>query len=87
LQEPAQFAAQKSLKSNQVNNYLRFVYVVSRKAALIRTIEVLDGDFIRNFLNRIKRESVLNYKSPYNEILKETRERYFSNNHKQNIVK
>jgi len=31
--------------------------------------------------------SAQNYGRPYKEVMKETRKRYFSNNHKQNIVK
>ena len=67
----------------------RLAYVVSkqRKATLIKTIEVLDQCFNKNTLNKIKKESADNFGRPYNEVMKETRERYFSNNHKQNIVK
>ena len=67
----------------------RLAYIVSkqRKATLIKTIEVLDQGFNKNSLNKIKRESANNFGRPYNEVMKETRERYFSNNHKQNIVK
>ena len=70
-------------------NPLRLAYVVSkqRKATLIKTIEVLDQSFNKSTLNKIKTESAKNYGRPYNEVMKETRERYFSNNHKQNIVK
>jgi len=68
---------------------LRLAYVVSRqrKATLIKTIEVLDQGFNRNSLNRIKRESACNFGRVYNEVMRETRERYLSNYHKQNIVK
>jgi hypothetical protein len=68
---------------------LRLAYVVSkqRKATLIKTIEVLDQGFNKNSLNRIKRESAQNYGREYKEVMKETRERYFNNNHSQNIVK
>jgi hypothetical protein len=38
-------------------------------------------------LNRIKTESTKNYGRPYNEVMKETRERYFNDSYKQNIVK
>jgi len=67
----------------------RLAYIVSkqRKATLIKTIEVLDQGFNKNSLNRIKRESAQNYGREYKEVMKETRERYFSNNHSQNIVK
>lgn len=67
----------------------RLAYIVSkqRKAMLIKTIEVLDQGFNRNSLNRIKKESARNFGRDYKEVMKETRERYFSNNHKQNIVK
>ena len=58
-----------------------------RKATLIKTIEVLDQGFNKNTLNRIKKESANNYGRPYNDVMKETRERYFSNNHKQVLVK
>jgi len=56
----------------------RFAYVVSkqRKAALIKTIEVLDQGFDRRTLNSIKKASAKNYGRPYNEVMKETRERY-----------
>lgn len=66
----------------------RLAYVVSkqRKAMLIKTIEVLDQDFNKNSLNKIKKESVNNFGRRYNEVMKETRERYFNNNHKQNLV-
>ena len=67
----------------------RLAYIVSkqRKAVLIKTIEVLDQGFNKNSLNRIKRESSQNYGRSYKEVMKETRERYFSDNHSQNIVK
>ena len=58
-----------------------------RKAILIKTIEVLDQGFNKKTLNSIKMTSAQNYGRDYNEVMKETRERYFSNNHKQNIVK
>ena len=38
-------------------------------------------------VNKIKKESANNFGRSYNEVMKETRERYLSNNHKQNIVK
>ena len=47
-----------------------------RKAILIKTIEVLDQGFNKKTLNRIKIESAKNYGRPYNEVMKETRERY-----------
>ena len=58
----------------------RLAYVVSkqRKAALIKTIEVLDQGFNRNSLNRIKRESAKIFGRDYKEVMKETRERYNS---------
>lgn len=58
----------------------RLAYVVSkqRKATLIKTIEVLDQGFNKKTLNRIKRESARNYGRPYNEVMKETRERYLT---------
>jgi len=67
----------------------RLAYVVSkqRKATLIKTIEVLDQGFKRTYLNRIKRESAKNFGRDYREVMKETRERYLSNNCKENIVK
>jgi len=67
----------------------RLAYIVSkqRKAILIKTIEVLDQGFNKNSLNRIKRESSQNSGRSYKEVMKETRERYFSNNQSQNIVK
>ena len=67
----------------------RLAYIVSkqRKAILIKTIEVLDQGFNKNSLNRIKRESSQNYGRDYKEVMKETRERYFSDSHSQNIVK
>ena len=67
----------------------RYAYVVSkqRKATLIKTIEVLDQGFDRRTLNSIKKASARNYGRPYNEVMKETKERYLSNNHQQNIVK
>ena len=46
-----------------------------RKAILIKTIEVLDQGFNKKTLNRIKTESSKNYGRPYNEVMKETRER------------
>lgn len=58
-----------------------------RKATLIKTIEVLDQGFDKRTLNSIKRKSARNYGRPYGEVMKETRERYFSNNHKQKVVK
>ena len=59
---------------------LRLAYIVSkqRKAALIKTIEVLDQGFNKNTLNNIKRTSVQNYGRPYKEVMKETRERYLT---------
>jgi len=71
------------------NLALRLAYVVSkqRKATLIKTIEVLDQGFDKRTLNSVKRKSAQNYGRDYKEVMKETRERYFSNNHKQNIVK
>lgn len=56
----------------------RLAYVVSkqRKAALIKTIEVLDKGFNTKTLNRIKTESAQNYGRHYDEVMKETRERY-----------
>ena len=56
----------------------RLAYIVSkqRKATLIKTIEVLDQGFNKKTLNRIKTESTKNYGRPYNEVMKETRERY-----------
>ena len=80
---------QKFLESNQTNNHSRLACAVSkqRKTALIKTIEVLDQSFNKNSLNKIKRESANNFGRPYDEVMKETRERYFSNNHKQNTVK
>ena len=70
-------------------NFSRFTYVVSkqRKATLIKTIEVLDQGFNKNTLDKIKTESAKIYGRPYKEVMKETRERYFSKNHNQNIVK
>jgi len=67
----------------------RLAYVVSkqRKATLIKTIEVLDQSFGRKNLNSVKRTSAKNFGRDYKEVMKETRERYFSNNHKQYIVK
>jgi len=67
----------------------RLAYVVSkqRKATLIKTIEVLDQGFNKSSLNRIKRESAKNFGRDYREVMKETRERYLSNNCKENIVK
>ena len=67
----------------------RLAYIVSkqRKATLIKTIEVLDQGFNKNTLDKIKTESAKIYGRPYKEVMKETRERYFSKNHNQNIVK
>ena len=67
----------------------RLAYVVSkqRKATLIKTIEVLDQGFDRRTLNSIKRTSAQNYGRPYKEVMKETRERYLSNDHKNIFVK
>ena len=67
----------------------RLAYIVSkqRKAILIKTIEVLDQGFNKNTLDKIKTESAKNYGRPYKEVMIETRERYFSNNNNQNIVK
>ncbi len=67
----------------------RLAYVVSkqRKAPLIKTIEVLDQGFNKNTLNKIKKESANNFGRPYNEVMKETRGRYFSNNHKEILIK
>lgn len=64
-------------------------YVVSkqRKATLIKTIEVLDKGFNKNSLNKIKRISAQNYGRPYKEVMKETRERFFTNTEKQILVK
>lgn len=80
---------QKFSELNQVNNHSGLIYIVSkqRKATLIKTIEVLDQGFNKNTLNSIKKTSAQNYGRDYKEVMKETRERYFSNNHKQNIVK
>jgi len=47
----------------------------------------LDKGFSKKTLNRIKKFSAENYGRPYNEVMKETKERYFSNNHKQVLVK
>jgi len=60
----------------------RLAYVVSkqRKATLIKTIEVLDQGFNKRTLNSIKKTSAQNYGRNYKEVMKETRERYFSNN-------
>ena len=38
-------------------------------------------------LEKIKRMSAQNYGRPYKEVMKETRERHFNNNHKQILVK
>lgn len=59
----------------------RLAYVVSkqRKATLIKTVEVLDQGFNRNTLNSIKRKSAQNYGRDYKEVIKETRDRFFSN--------
>ena len=67
----------------------RLAYIVSkqRKATLIKTIEVLYKGLNKKTLNRIKTESAKNYGRPYKGVMKETRERYFSNNHNLNIVK
>ena len=67
----------------------RLAYIVSkqRKATLIKTIEVLDQGFNKNTLERIKTRKCHNFGRPYDEVMKETRARYFSNNHKQHIVK
>jgi len=56
----------------------RLAYIVSkqRKATLIKTIEVLDKDFNKKTLNRIKTESAKNYGRPYKEVMEKTRERY-----------
>ncbi len=64
-------------------------YVVSkqRKVTLIKTIEVLDKGFNKNSLNKIKRISAQNYGRSYKEVVKETRERYFTNTEKQILVK
>lgn len=68
---------------------LRLAYVVSkqRKATLIKTIEVLDQGFNKSSLEKIKRESASNFGRSYNDVMKETRERYFSNNHVHNVIK
>ena len=57
---------------------LRLDYIVSkqRKATLIKTIEVLDQGFNKNTLDKIKKESANNFGRPYNEVMKETRDRY-----------
>jgi len=67
----------------------RLAYIVSkqRKAALIKTIEVLDQGFNKNSLNKIKKESVNNFGRPYNDVMKETRERYSIKIESLNIVK
>ena len=67
----------------------RYAYVVSkqRKATLIKTIEVLDKGFDKRTLNSIKRTSAKIHGRPYNEVMRETRKRYFSNNYKHKIVK
>ena len=67
----------------------RLAYIVSkqRKATLIKIIEVLDQGFNKKTLNRIKTESAKNYGRPYNEVMKETRERYNLNIEPSNIVK
>ncbi len=83
------FKILRNLGSPVYVNFSRFTYIVSkqRKATLIKTIEVLDQGFNKNSLNRIKRESSQNYGKSYKEVMKETRERYFSNNQSQNSVK
>jgi len=67
----------------------RLAYVVSkqRKATLIKTIEVLDQGFHKRSLEKIKKESAANFGRDYKEVMKETRERYLNNNHKEIIVK
>ncbi|MHB8278781.1 MAG: hypothetical protein ACYDIA_14160 [Candidatus Humimicrobiaceae bacterium] len=67
----------------------RLAYIVSkqRKATLIKTIEVLDQGFNKNTLNKIKTGSAHNFGRPHNEVMKETRERYLNNNHKNILVK
>jgi len=67
----------------------RLAYIVSkqRKATLIKTIEVLDQGFNKNSLNKIKKESVNNFGRPYNDVMKETRERYSIKIESLNIVK
>ena len=75
------------LDKRKLASKLACVVSKQRKATFIKTIEVLDQGFNKNSLNKIKKESANNFGRSYNEVMKETRERYFSNNHKQNIVK
>lgn len=75
------------LDKRKLASGLAFIVSKQRKATLIKTIEVLDKGFYQNILNSIKKTSTQNYGRHYNEVMKETRERYFSINHKQNIIK
>ena len=53
----------------------------------LKTIEIKDKGFNKKTLNKIKTESDKNFGRVYNEIMKETRKRYISNNHKNILVK
>jgi hypothetical protein len=47
----------------------------------------LDQGFNKRSLEKIKKESASNFGKLYNEVIKETREKYFNNNYKEILVK
>ena len=57
----------------------RQAYVISkqRKATLIKTVDINDNGFSRKEINKIKCLSVKNNGRSYEEVVKETRDRYF----------
>ena len=68
----------------------RWAYVVSkqRKAALIKTIEVVDSGFSKKQLEEIKEFSAGKHGRPYNEVKKEIEDRYSEVlNKDENLVK
>ena len=67
----------------------RWAYVVSkqRKAALIKTIEVIDTGFSKKQFEEIKEFSASKYGRLYKEIKKEIEERFDYSNNDNTMVK